>query len=168
MFFLQDDHDYFDNDEASDEIVTFPPTWFMLQLARASQSLYYFEFLPDPARPLGLPGSASGDRQGQVSESFGTIRYGRLAEVVLYDVRRTMTLAGPSAVYVDREVKAWLGARTRATDVTHLVHAPSNPPGWSAGKWANGIPTCLTTAGSSASPSPSPTGSRAGSPSTTG
>ena len=42
------------------------------------------------------------------------IRYGRLAEVVLYDVRRTMTLAGPSAVYVDREVEAWLGARTRA------------------------------------------------------
>jgi hypothetical protein len=32
-------------------------------------------------------------------------------------------------------VEAWLGARTRGTDVTHLVHAPSNPPGWSAGKW---------------------------------
>ena len=25
VFFLQDDHDYFDNDEAWDEIVTFPP-----------------------------------------------------------------------------------------------------------------------------------------------
>jgi len=26
-------------------------------------------------------------------ETFGTIRYGRLAEVLLYDIRRTMTLA---------------------------------------------------------------------------
>ena len=25
VFFMQDDHDYFDNDEATDEIVTFPP-----------------------------------------------------------------------------------------------------------------------------------------------
>ena len=28
VFFLQDDHDYFDNDEAFDEIVTFPPSGF--------------------------------------------------------------------------------------------------------------------------------------------
>jgi hypothetical protein len=156
MFFLQDDHDYFDNDEATDDIVTFPPTWFMLQLARASQSLYYPEFLPDPARPLGLPGSASGDRQGQVSESFGTIRCGRLAEVVLYDVRRTMTLAGPSAVYVDREVEAWLQARTRATDVTHLVHAPSNPPGWSAGKWGEWYPDVVDDSGKLSVAKPKP------------
>ena len=143
VFFLQDDHDYFDNDEATDEVVTFPPSWFMLQLARAGQSLFYPEFLPDAARPLGLPGSASGDRPGNVSESYGTIRFGRLAEVVLYDVRRTMTLAGPSAVYVDREVEAWLLARTRASDVAHLVHAPSNPPGWSAGKWGEWYPDVL-------------------------
>ena len=26
VFFMQDDHDYFDNDEATDEIVTFPPS----------------------------------------------------------------------------------------------------------------------------------------------
>jgi hypothetical protein len=47
VFFLQDDHDYFDNDEAFDEIVTFPPVWFQLELARATQRLYYPEFLPD-------------------------------------------------------------------------------------------------------------------------
>jgi hypothetical protein len=39
MFFLQDDHDYFDNDEATPELVTFPPSWFMVQLARATQRL---------------------------------------------------------------------------------------------------------------------------------
>ena len=39
VFFLQDDHDYFDNDEAFDEIVTFPPVWFQLELGRATQRL---------------------------------------------------------------------------------------------------------------------------------
>ena len=51
VFFLQDDHDHFDNDEATDEAVTFPPDNFMLQAARATQLLWYPEFLPDPNRP---------------------------------------------------------------------------------------------------------------------
>src|SRR5262249_60138724 len=85
VFFLQDDHDHFDNDEATDEIITFPPPYFHLQLARATQHLYYPEFLPDVGRPLGLPWSSSADRVAGVSESFGTLRYGRLAEVRLYD-----------------------------------------------------------------------------------
>jgi hypothetical protein len=55
VFFLQDDHDYFDNDEATDEVVTFPPSFYMMQLARSTQSLYYPEFLADRGRPLGLP-----------------------------------------------------------------------------------------------------------------
>ena len=143
MFFIQDDHDYFDNDEADDNIITFPPSYFMLQLARTTQSLYYPEFLPDAARPLGLPWSLAGDRAGAVSECFGTLRYGRLVEVLLYDIRRTQTLAGPSAVFVDPEAEKWLTARAAATEVTHLVHAPSNPPGWSAGKWGEWYPDVL-------------------------
>jgi hypothetical protein len=143
VFFMQDDHDYFDNDEATDEIVTFPPSYFMLQLARATQGMYYPEFLPDVARPLGLPWSSAGDRVWGVSESFGTVRYGRLAEILLYDVRRTQTLAGPSAVYLDLEVEKWLKARSAARDVTHVVHVPSNPPGWTAGKWGEWYPDVL-------------------------
>jgi len=143
MFFMQDDHDYFDNDEATDEVVTFPPSYFMLQLARATQGLYYPEFLPDVARPLGLPWSSAGDRVWGVSESFGTLRYGRLVEILLYDVRRTQTLAGPSAVYLDLEVEKWLKARTAVPDVTHVVHVPSNPPGWTAGKWGEWYPDVL-------------------------
>jgi hypothetical protein len=143
VFFIQDDHDYFDNDEATDEIVTFPPTYFMLQLARATQQMYYPEFLPDPARPRLLPWSSAADRPDGVSETFGTIRYGRLAEVLLYDIRRTMTLAGASAVYIDREAEAWLKARMAATEVAHVVHAPSNPPGWTAGKWGEWYPDIL-------------------------
>ena len=143
IFFLRDDHDYFDNDDADDNIITFPPSHFMMQLARATQNLYYPEFLPDAARPLGLPGSSAGDRVFGVSESFGTLRYGRLAEVLLYDIRATQTLAGPSAVYVDLEVEKWLRTRSAATEVRHLVHAPSNPPGWTAGKWGEWYPDVL-------------------------
>jgi hypothetical protein len=113
----------------------------MLQLARATQGMYYPEFLPDLARPLGLPWSSTGDRG--VSESFGTLRYGRLVEMLLYDVRRTQTLAGPSAVYLDPEVEKWLKARTAAREVTHVVHVPSNPPGWTAGKWGEWYPDVL-------------------------
>lgn len=40
VFFIQDDHDYFDNDDADDTIATFPPSAFMLRLARATQQLY--------------------------------------------------------------------------------------------------------------------------------
>jgi hypothetical protein len=112
----------------------------MLQLARATQHLYYPEFLPDASRPAGLPWSSFADRSAGVSESFGTLRYGRLVEVLLYDVRRTMTLAGPSAVFLDLEVERWLRDRTTASDAAHLVHAPSNPPGWSAGKWGEWYP----------------------------
>ena len=147
VFFLQDDHDHFDNDEATDEAVTFPPDSFMLQAARATQRLWYPEFLPDPARPSGLPGAdtpdRTADRPSGLSESFGTLRYGRLAEVLLYDVRRTTTLAGPTAVFVAPEVEAWLKARAAAREVTHVVNVPSNPPGWSAGKWGEWYPDLL-------------------------
>jgi hypothetical protein len=156
VFFLQDDHDHFENDEATDEIVTFPPSAFMLQLARATQRLYYPEFLPHVTRPIGLPWSSFGDRNTGLSESFGTLRYGRLAEVLLYDVRRTMTLAGASAVFIDLEVERWLRDRAAATETTHLVHAPSNPPGWSAGKWGEWYPDILGADGKLTTKTPKP------------
>ena len=143
MFFLQDDHDYFENDEASDDLITFPPSPFMLRLARAGQRMFYPEFLPDETRPAGLPFSSQDDREAGVSERFGTLRFGRLAEILLYDARRTLTLAGPSAVFVDLEVERWLRDRTAASDAAHVVHAPSTPPGWSAGKWGEWYPDML-------------------------
>ena len=137
VFFLQDDHDHWENDAVG----AFPIAWFQLQLARATQQLYYPEFLPEANRPLGLPWSSSSDR-GDISESFGTIRYGNLAEVLLYDVRRTMTL-GPTAVFLDPNVEEWLLARTASPGVRHVIHAPSNPFGWSAGKWGEWYPDIL-------------------------
>src|SRR6266581_468040 len=41
VFFMRDDHDYFDNDEADDRLVTFPPDAFMFRAARATQFLMY-------------------------------------------------------------------------------------------------------------------------------
>lgn len=143
VFFLQDDHDYFDNDEATDEVVTFPPSFYMMQLARSTQSLYYPEFLADRGRPLGLPWSSAKDKAPGVSESFGTLRYGNLTEVLLYDVRRSQTLAGPSAVYLDPEVERWIKYRSSNPNVKHVVHVPSNPPGWTAGKWGEWYPDVL-------------------------
>ena len=142
VFFLQDDHDHWENDAVTDEIASFPIAWFQLQLARATQQLYYPEFLPDAGRPAGLPWSSASDR-GDLSESFGTLRYGSLAEILLYDVRRTMTLGGPNAVFVDTQVEKWLLERTRSAEARHLVHAPSNPFGWSAGKWGEWYPDVL-------------------------
>ncbi len=75
VFFLQDDHDYFDNDEGTDEIVTFPPPWFQLQLARATQRMYYPEFLPDvarPAEPAVVVGGRSGPRCRRASARCGS------------------------------------------------------------------------------------------------
>lgn len=140
VFFLQDDHDYFDNDEADDTAVTFPPNHWMLDLARSTQHLYFPEFLPDANRPAGLPGASAADRPAGVSEAFGTLRYGQLAEILLYDVRRSATLAGPSAVFIDPDAEDWLVARMKAPGVAHVVNVPSNPPGWSAGKWGEWYP----------------------------
>jgi hypothetical protein len=160
VFFLQDDHDHFDNDEATDEAVTFPPDNFMLQSARATQRLWYPEFLPDPERSPGLPGSDYPDqpasRPSGLSESFGTLRYGRLAEVLLYDIRRTVTLAGPTGVFVAPDVEAWLKARAAAREVVHLVNVPSNPPGWSAGKWGEWYPDLLGPDGKLSEAKPKP------------
>ncbi len=138
MFFLQDDHDHWENDSP----LTYPVPWFQLQLARVTQQLYYPEFLADSTRPVGLPWSTRSER-GELSESFGTLRYGNLAEVLLYDVRRTLRVGEMNAAFLDRVVEDWLHERTASRDTRHLIHAPSNPPGWSAGKWGEWYPDTL-------------------------
>jgi hypothetical protein len=135
VFFLRDDHDYFENDEAGDTLRTFPPDPFMRRLARATQHLYYPEFLPDPTRPVDLPGSSARDRPRAVSESFGTLRYGRLLEMLLYDCCGFISLDGERARFVPEEVERWLLRRIERSDAEHVVQVPSTPPGWSAGKW---------------------------------
>ncbi len=148
VYLTQDDHDYFENDEASDRRITFPPSPFMLKLARATQSLYFPEFLPDRNRPAGLPASSNRGVTRGLAESYGTLRYGRLLETLIYDCRRFMTLKGPTAVFVDPVAEAWLARRTRDEKATrHLIHMPSTPMGWAAGKWGEWYPDILESNG---------------------
>ncbi len=139
-YFLQDDHDYGENDEASEELRTFPPDPFMLDLARSTQRLYYPELLGGeglPARHVEADGA---------SPHFGSLRYGRLLEAWLYDCRRHLRnradpdLAHARSGFVPDDVEAWLVARSRTTPCLHGVHMPSTPVLWTAGKWGEWYP----------------------------
>ena len=143
VFFLQDDHDYFDNDDATDEVVTFPPDHAMLRLARSVQKLAYPEFLPDHFRPHGLPGSREDEGRPEIASNFGTLRYGKLIEVLLYDNRRSASVLGPSAYQFDHAVESWLKARMADRDVVHVVNAPGQPPGWTRGNWYEYYPDLI-------------------------
>jgi hypothetical protein len=140
MFFLQDDHDYGENDEASAELRTFPPDAFMLDLARTTQRLYYPELLADETTPPRYV------RSGGVSESFGSLRFGQLFEGLLYDCRRFMTnstdpdLKQRESRFVPGDVEHWLLLRSAVSPCAHLAHMPSTPLLWSAGKWAEWYP----------------------------
>ncbi len=140
MFFLQDDHDYGENDEASDELRTFPADRFMLDLARTTQALYYPELLGGE----GLP--AEYVRADGTSESFGAFRYGDLFEALLYDCRRELVNSlesnAPKSVssFVSPAIEHWLNERTARSPALHLAHMPSTPVLWTAGKWGEWYP----------------------------
>ncbi len=142
-FFVTDDHDLFDNDEADEGLKTLPPDAHMLEAARVTQSLYYPEFLPEENRPDDLPGSTDVE-----SESYGTIRFGDLYEGLLFDTKRYVNTSADSGHMVPTEVEGWLLERTKANDSIHLSHVPSTPIGWSAGKWGEWYPDLLQPDGS--------------------
>ena len=139
-YLTMDDHDYFENDEASAHRITFPLKSFNVRLGRTTQHLYFPEFLPDRHRPAGLSGASAADRAMGLSESFGTLRYGNLAEVLMYDCRRFMDLKAEFARFVPADAEHWLLERTASEDVAQCIHAPSTPAGWSAGKWGEWYP----------------------------
>ena len=153
LILTQDDHDYFENDEGTDEFITFPPKNFSARLGRAQQGLYFPEFLPDPNRPTHLAGS---HRNG-ISESYGSYRWGNLVEFLLYDCRRFISLAGPTANFIEEGAERWITARTQdESNTRHLVHIPSTPVGWTAGKWGEWYPDVLQADGSLGVEEPKP------------
>jgi phosphodiesterase/alkaline phosphatase D-like protein len=151
----QDDHDYFEDDRADDNLVSFPPDPFMMRLARATQRMYFPEFLPDPTRPAGIGGGAA-DRAPGLGECYGTLRYGNLLEVLLYDCRRYMTLKGASGGFITSEAEDWITARMASGDTRHVINMPSAPIGWSASKWAEWYPDSLNEAGELTAAEPKP------------
>ncbi len=139
-YFVSDDHDYFENDDADPRMVTFPPDRYQLEFARFTRHAYLPEFLPDGNRPLAVSGTGAGDRAPGISEAFGTLRYGRLVEALIYDCARFLSLKGDHAGLVPPEAERWLHDRTRDQSVAQLLHVPSHPFGWSAGKWREWYP----------------------------
>jgi len=136
VFFMRDDHDYFRHDEADDRLVTFPPDAFMFRAARAhavpllpgipSRGEPPARPCPAPARPIALqaPRKAS-----------GTLRYGKLAEFLMYDCRGYITLAGKSAGFVPLDVETWLARRVAADDTGPPHQRSLHADRLSAGKW---------------------------------
>ena len=146
-YFVSDDHDYFENDDADENMVTFPPDRYQLDFARFVRNAFLPEFLPDTDRPNNLSGTGAGDRQPSISESFGTFRYGRLVEALVYDCARFLSLKGNHAGLVPPEVERWILNRTSDQQVAQLLHVPSHPFGWSAGKWREWYPDVADIAG---------------------
>ncbi|RJG00038.1 hypothetical protein D3871_08515 [Noviherbaspirillum saxi] len=142
-FFLTDDHDTFENDEFDDLLATLPPESYGTLGAEQTQRLYYPEFLPDPNRPGWLPGADKAGAPAGTNICFGTLRYGKLLETVLYDCRRYVDYKGKHAKVLPRWVEDWLIARTRAEDTAHFLHAPSLPFAYSSGKLGDWYPDRL-------------------------
>lgn len=139
-YFVSDDHDYYENDDADPQMVTLPPDRYQVEFARFTRNAYLPEFLPDVERPLAMSGTGAGDREPGISEAFGTFRYGRLAEVLIYDCARYLSLKGIHAGLVPPETEHWLHQRTQDQSVSQVFHVPSHPFGWSAGKWREWYP----------------------------
>ena len=139
-YFVSDDHDYYENDDADPRMITLPPERYQIEFARFTRNAYLPEFLPDPERPALMSGSGAGDRPSGISEAFGTFRYGRLVEALIYDCARYLSLKGPHAGLVPPEAERWLQKRTHDQSVAQLLHVPSHPFGWSAGKWREWYP----------------------------
>jgi hypothetical protein len=149
VFFITDDHDYFENDDATPEAVTFPPDAFHRALRNALQRLYFPEFIVETDPGTAIPGwtAAGGGDDVALSTHFGEIVFGDLFRGLLYDCGGHLSL-GAGAGLVPASVEAWLLDRTIHEDTTHLAHFPSHPMGWTAGKWREWYPDFLESTGS--------------------
>ncbi len=131
-YFVQDDHDYFENDYASESLKTFPVDRFMREAAAATQRLYYPEFLDAPE----VPGFLKSERVGR---HFGRMRFGNLLEVAFADCRRFLSL-GPNGRFLPEAAESWLLNRQHKSDAAQVLNVPSAPMQWTVGKWAEWYP----------------------------
>ncbi|WP_019614092.1 alkaline phosphatase D family protein [Psychromonas ossibalaenae] len=142
-FFITDDHDYFENDEYTNDLAVMPPDDYGLRGMMETQSLYYPEFLPDTNRPEWLQGGNDAHTVRGANTVCGTIRYGDLIEAVLYDCRRYADYKGNHAKLLPQWTEDWLINRTLAEDTKHFMHCPSLPFAYSSGKLGDWYPDVL-------------------------
>jgi hypothetical protein len=90
-----------------------------------------------------LPGGDKAGAPAGTNITFGTLRYGKLLEAVMYDCRRFVDYKGNHAKILPRWVEDWVIARTRAEDTAHFFHAPSLPFAYSSGKLGDWYPDLL-------------------------
>ncbi|KLN63419.1 alkaline phosphatase D family protein [Vibrio sp. VPAP30] len=142
-FFITDDHDYFENDEYTNDLAVMPPDDYGLSARLETQSLYYPEFLPDANQPEWLQGADHRNIAEGSNSVFGTIRYGDLIEAVLYDCRRYADYKGNHAQLLPQWTEDWLINRTHSEDTKHFMHCPSLPFAYSSGKLGDWYPDAL-------------------------
>ncbi len=121
VMFIADDHDYFENDMAGPWGATFPPKPLLRNLQSLTKRLSY-PVLPPNQNPI-LQSMSCGD----------------LLDIHAYDCRRNMSRAAGGG-FLDAETERQLLDQTRASSAHHLIHMPSTPVGWGAGKWAEWYP----------------------------
>lgn len=133
VFFLPDDHDYFENDDANEERVTFPPDDFSVRANQAIADLYY---PPLPDAP-----------SAEVNRKFGILRYGKLFEAPLFDCAGLLSVDGDEGGLVPQEIEDWIVGRVSKSDADHFALVPSHPMGWTAGKWREWYPDVVAPEG---------------------
>lgn len=142
ILFITDDHDYFENDDATPALVTFPPKPFNWDLRQSLQKLYFPEYIFQDAVDSTFPGLIDVDGV-RLSSHFGSIRYGDLFSGICYDCGGMLDLGGERAGLFPPMVESWLVDQTRQEDTLNLAHFPSHPVGWTAGKWREWYPDLL-------------------------
>ena len=155
VFFLQDDHDYFDNDEAFDEIITFPPVWFQLATrARDAEALLSRSFCRTRLVHEGCPGArlgmAASQRAGAPFDMAGSPRF-------------SFTMSAACARWPDQprlsstrrsSVGCWRARPRRMSPIWST--RPAIRWGGARGSGWSGIPTCSIAKASSRPAEPKP------------
>jgi len=121
VFFMQDDHDFLNNDEVIDGQPLFPPGRFHRDVARLTQAMYYPEL---------------------TAGSHGVLRYGGLFEGLLYSCRSQMN-AGAEGYFVPADIERWIVRRLKESPSRYVAQFPSCPFLWTAGKWGEWYPDVL-------------------------
>ena len=126
IFFLPDDHDYFENDDAEENLVTFPADEFSKSAFKGMADLFYPPLLDCPS--------------DAIERKIGRIRYGSLFEGLLADCAGDMSLGGKQASLVHSKNEDWILSRFKKSSAKHLAFIPSHPLGYTAGKWREWYP----------------------------